>query len=225
LKIPREEICEPGTNKLRWKIAKKWLKPDTKIWDMMAEYEGNGSKEDDYTGYQCIPFIEKNLENISVEDVSPYNQVVAGRIISWVLNALRLRKGDITRRKALFRRAIELREEAIQKEAARKARLEVEIVDAENKYNEDHKEDMEAYLQYQQRSSRDKNDDDDDEDNTEREAAPVMPVFNKEEFLAKWLTDNPTITIPEEPVEEPDNDWILTPAELETLINTYFGRD
>ena len=52
-----------------------------------------------------------------------------------------------------------------------------------------------------------------------------MPVFNKEEFLAKWLTDNPPINIPEEPVEEPDNDWILTPAELEALINSYFGRD
>jgi hypothetical protein len=43
----------------------------------------------------------------------PYNSAVAGRIIQWVHNALRLRKGDITRRKAFFRRAIELREEAI----------------------------------------------------------------------------------------------------------------
>ena len=103
--------------------------------------------------------------------------------------------------------------------------MEVEIVEAENKYNEDHKEDMEAYLQYQQRSSRGEKDDEEEEDNTEREPAPVMPVFNKEEFLAKWLTDNPPIVIPDEPVEEPDNDWILTPAELEVLINTYFGRD
>lgn len=114
----------------------------------MAEYEGMGPKDDDYTDYHSIPFIEKNVEHIQPEDVMPYNAAVAGRIISWVHNALRLRKGDITRRKALFRRAIELREEAIQKEAARKARLEVEIVEAENKYNEDHKEDMEAYLQY-----------------------------------------------------------------------------
>lgn len=152
LKIPREEICEDGTNKLKWKSAKKWLKPNTKLWDMMAEYEGSGSKDDQYTDYQMVPFIEKNVESITVEDVNPYNQVVAGRIISWVLNAIRLRKGDITRRKSLFRRSIELREEAIQKEAARKARLEVEIVDAENKYSDEHKEDMEAYLQYQQRS-------------------------------------------------------------------------
>jgi hypothetical protein len=36
-----------------------------------------------------------------------------------------------------------------------------------------------------------------------------MPVFNKEEFLTKWLTDNPPINIPDDPVEEPDNDWIM----------------
>jgi hypothetical protein len=84
---------------------------------------------------------------------------------------------------------------------------------------------MEAYLQYQQRSQREKNEDEDDEDNTEREAAPVMPVFNKEEFLTKWLNDNPPINIPDEPVEEPDNDWLMSPADLEALINGYFGRD
>jgi len=64
---------------------------------------------------------------------------------------------------------------------------------------------MEAYLQYQQR---DKNEEDEEEDG-EKEPAPVMPVFNKEEFLQKWLNDNPTIQIPDEPVEEPDNDWIF----------------
>jgi len=79
----------------------------------MTEYEGQGSKDDDYTDYLSIPFIEKNVESISQEDVNPYNSVVAGRMISWVHHALKLRKGDITRRKALFRRAIELREEAI----------------------------------------------------------------------------------------------------------------
>ena len=102
--------------------------------------------------------------------------------------------------------------------------MEFEIVEAENKYNEDHKEEMEAYLQYQQKSQRgDKNDDEEDEENNE--AAPVMPVFNKEEFLAKWLSENPPVHIPDEPVEEPDNDWVLTQPELDALINSYFGRD
>ena len=64
LKIPKEEICEPGTNKLRWKIAKKWVKPETKLWDMMTEFEGMGSKNDDYSDYHSIPFIEKNVEHI-----------------------------------------------------------------------------------------------------------------------------------------------------------------
>ena len=118
-----------------------------------------------------------------------------------------------------------MREDSQRKEQARTQKLEVDIVEAENKYNEDHKEDMEAYLQYQQRSNRDKNDDDEEEEGTEREPAPVMPVFNKEEFLAKWLSENPPIVIPDEPVEEVDNDWIMTPAEQDAIVNSYLGRD
>jgi hypothetical protein len=52
-----------------------------------------------------------------------------------------------------------------------------------------------------------------------------MPVFNKQEFLAKWLQDNPAIEIPAELIEEEDNDWIMSPNELEYHISTYIGRD
>lgn len=33
LKINRETICEPETNKLKWKIAKKLLKPEARLFD------------------------------------------------------------------------------------------------------------------------------------------------------------------------------------------------
>ncbi|TNV82509.1 hypothetical protein FGO68_gene1811 [Halteria grandinella] len=57
------------------------------------------------------------------------------------------------------------------------------------------------------------------------EPAPVMPVFNKQEFTAKWLTDNPPIEIPEPIVDDVDNDWILSASETEYHINTYFGKE
>jgi hypothetical protein len=31
---------------------------------MMAEYEGMGPRDDEYTEYHSIPFMEKNVENI-----------------------------------------------------------------------------------------------------------------------------------------------------------------
>ena len=45
-----------------------------------------------------------------------------------------------------------------------------------------------------------------------------MPVFNKEEFLTKWEEENPPITIPDEVIDDKDNDWRLSEEEEENLI-------
>jgi len=50
-----------------------------------------------------------------------------------------------------------------------------------------------------------------------------MPVFNKEEFLKKWLEENPVIEIPPEYVPEPDADWSLTEEEEQSIVNTFIG--
>jgi hypothetical protein len=36
---------------------------------------------------------------------------------------------------------------------------------------------------------------------------------------------NPPIIIPDEPIEELDNDWIMSPSELDYNVNTYLGRE
>jgi len=43
--------------------------------------------------------------------------------------------------------------------------------------------------------------------------------------LTNWLNLNPPIIIPDEPIEELDNDWIMSQAELDYNVNTYLGRD
>jgi len=129
------------------------------------------------------------------------------------------------RRKALFRRAKELREEAIVNETKRKERMEVEVVEGEAKFKEDNRDDIEAYNNYQLRSQRDSENGGDQDESGEKEAAPVLPVFNKEAFLANWLNANPEILIPEEPIEEVDNDWIMSQSELDYNVNTYLGRE
>ena len=50
-----------------------------------------------------------------------------------------------------------------------------------------------------------------------------MPVFNKEDFLKKWLEENPVIEIPPEYVPEVDADWVLTEEEEQTLVNTFIA--
>ena len=58
---------------------------------------------------------------------------------------------------------------------------------------------------------------------TRRQERPEMPVFNKEEFLKKWLEENPVIEIPPEYVPEPDADWSLTEEEEQSIVNTFIG--
>jgi len=49
----------------------------------------------------------------------------------------------------------------------------------------------------------------------------VKPVFNREEYLAKWVEDNPVIEIPAEVVEDVDNDWELEEEEEDNLIRAW----
>jgi hypothetical protein len=39
---------------------------------------------------------------------------------------------------------------------------------------------------------------------TRRQERPEIPIFNRDEFLKKWLEENPIIEIPPEYVPEPD---------------------
>ncbi len=128
------------------------------------------------------------------------------------------------RRKALFRRAKELREEAIVNEGKRKERMDIEVVEAEAKFREDNKDEIEAYNQYQQKSQRESEGGEQDE-SAENQTIPILPVFNKDAFLANWLNANPPIIIPDEPIEEIDNDWKMTQSELDYHVNTYLGRE
>lgn len=51
-----------------------------------------------------------------------------------------------------------------------------------------------------------------------------MPVFNQDEFLEKWVEDNPEHMLPEEVISDIDNDWVLSEEEEEALIAAYFGQ-
>lgn len=45
-----------------------------------------------------------------------------------------------------------------------------------------------------------------------------MPIFNKDEFMEKWEEENPPVAIPNEVIDDIDNDWKLTEEEEESLV-------
>ncbi len=190
----------------------------------MLDYEPVGSKEDDYAYYTTLNFLEKNIEHFYPEDIEAYSSSVLGRLFKWVTAMAKIRKQDIIRRKALQKKAKDAREEATQKETKRKERLNSELADAEAKFNEDHKDEIEAAMAHQLLVAANA-EDKPAEECVATEPVPQMPVFNKQDFLAKWLTENPVIEIPEAVADDVDNDWLVSPAEAEYHINVYFGKE
>jgi hypothetical protein len=220
LALDKEQLCEPETNKLKWKHAKAQLEPKARLLQKILEYEAQGPKSEVYADYQTINFVEKNLDGLHQEDVDSYSSAIMGRLLKWLLGAVKLRKQDVTRRISLQKRAKDAREEAILKEDKRKERMTADVKEAEARFLDDHRDEIDAAHAY---ANRDQNDDEDAE--KEKEQPPVMPVFNKEEFLAKWLLENPQVEIPEEVKDDVDNDWVLSPSETEYLISTYFNKE
>jgi len=49
-------------------------------------------------------------------------------------------------------------------------------------------------------------------------------VFKRDEFLKRWLEENPVIEIPPEATKENDTDWILTEEEEQALVSN-FNKD
>ena len=106
LKYKREDICEKGTNKFFWKKAKHLINDE--FINRLVFFNALGPKQDQFERYQTLNFLERNVEGIQIEDVDAYN-LTLGKLFKWVLLALKTRKEDIVRRKALNVKAQDLR--------------------------------------------------------------------------------------------------------------------
>jgi hypothetical protein len=98
------------------------------------------------------------------------------------------------------------------------------LIEAEEKFKEDHRDEIEAAQKFEEAEQNAANDEygqegeDEDEQEKKPKERPEMPIFNIEDFLVKWNEDNPEIIIPNEVIDDLDNDWILSEEEEEHLI-------
>ncbi|CDW73780.1 UNKNOWN [Stylonychia lemnae] len=228
LQYRREDICERGTNKFFWKKAKEQL--DDEFLNRLVFFNSLGPKEESFERYQTLNFIEKNVEGINPDDVDAYN-ITLGKLFKWVLLALKTRKDDITRRKALKLKARDMRAQIMEAIDAREVKRGVDVQEAEDKFKEEHKDEIEAALKFEQLEQEKKDDEygeEDEGDDVEKERQPkekpAMPVFNLDDFLEKWVEDNPEPVLPEDVLQDVDNDWVLQPEEEEALITAYFAQ-
>ena len=196
----RESICEKGTNKL-W-LHKLPLLINEVFFERLAQYTPLGPKAGEYPKYRTINAIEKNLEDIKEEEVMGYS-IAYSELLRWIKECVKVRKADIIMRKNKRQAAREEREARIKEqeewEQKRAETLKELIADGEAEWiKEKEKEFEEAQAQL------------DEFDNLE--GLPVEHEIPKYEYdeavlMEDWLEKNPAIEIPDEVVEELDNDY------------------
>lgn len=117
--------------------------------------------------------------------------------------------------------------------------MEQELAEAEAKFAEEHKDEIDAVAKWESDQAAKANgagveeygdEDEDDEGNTSAvktardEVKPELPIFKKDEFLKRWIEENPVIEIPPEQSPENDTDWLLSEEEEAALV-TAFNKD
>lgn len=130
----------------------------------------------------------------------------------------------------MLKRDRETREQKL-KEAEDRAELKKQqLEEAEAKFLEDHREDIEKYEAYQEEQRAKEAQeygeelDNEDEDAADKEP-PTLPEFNQAEFLEKFDEETPEIEIPAEVVDQIDNDWVLEESERDEIIAAYWAEN
>ena len=113
----RQYVCERDTNSLSWKQAKQYLNDD--FFVKLGDYYPVGPKEDLYTEYQKIKFIQRNLEGINEEQLEEYS-VALSKLYQWLKLAIEVRIEDVKMRRNHKKHLEEERKKAEEAEAARK---------------------------------------------------------------------------------------------------------
>ena len=94
----REDIWEEGTNKLFWKKASKKLTDG--LFEKMKAYTHKGPKDKEYKKYQLLNFIEKNIKDLTSEEIEQYSFVQA-KLFKWMSSLIEMRKDDIHKRREI----------------------------------------------------------------------------------------------------------------------------
>ena len=185
----REAICLPETNKLCWKWIRE-IRTD-QIPKAMLNYQMYGeTKGRQIVAYQTLPYCERIIEGINAEEVEQYH-VGLGKLFKWLLTAIAGRKLDITRRKILKRKEKEDRQQKIEREEDRKTRREEFLLESRAEWEEEEKDNIDAWKQEKDRQRRREEgavvsgdeDDDDDGDDGKPKTPLEEPVFKEAEKL------------------------------------------
>ena len=178
----------------------------------MSKFRFVGPKDHDIKKYQTINFLEKNLDGLSQESISVYNYSL-GLIYKWMIMVIEARKKNIIGRLNDSKIKREERQQRIEEDKQRTEDRAQAIEDAKEKFEQENKSLIEKYNNYMEQLESD-----DPPELEDGEEAPTKPVFDEKFFLYGWDEEHPSIIIPNEVIDDKDNDWLISPEKRDDLI-------
>jgi hypothetical protein len=146
MQIDHDAICEPHSNRLFWKFAKRHTE---ELCGKIADYKMLGKKETDFKGFQTINYCEKLINDYQQEEVDQYHPGF-GKLFKWLTAAIALRKQDIIRRKAICKRDKEAREAKIDEQTQRALNREQHIQECSDKWQVDNGDAIDTFKKYEE---------------------------------------------------------------------------
>ena len=198
----REDIWEENTNKLCWKKAKRFITDE--FFNRLVQYNPIGQKTEEYKKYQKVNFIQKNLEEVKLDEVER-NWVALSFIYRYMLIAIEIRRSDVQKRYFNYVKLKEERDLALDQENERQKERWAHLEDERNKWDAEHKKPEDIKKEGEGEGEGDEN---------EGEGEPInQEKFNEEEILAKFDAEKEPIKIPPPVSMDIDNDVDLTEEE------------
>ena len=102
------------------------------------------------------------------------------------------------------------------------------MLDKEAEFQEQNKDDIEAYNKWDEEQKRLADqaygeEAGSEEEEKENQEPPVMPEFDKQEMEEKFDDENPPIEIPPEQEDDINNDWVLEEDQETELVNAFIA--
>ena len=199
----REDICEEKTNKLWWKKAKKYINDE--FFNRIINYNPIGPKDSEFKLYQKINFIQKNLEEVKLDDIER-DCVALSIIYRYLISAIEIRRNDVQKRYFHYVKLRDEREQAVEQENERLNERKAHLEDERTKWDAEHQKQEVVKKEGEGEGEGDVN---------EGEGEPVLQEkFNEEEVLAKFDAEKEPIKIPPPVTMDIDNDVELTEEEM-----------
>ena len=165
---------------------------------------------------------------IQLEEVEQYNSGL-GKMLKWLQTAITTRRQEITRRKALAKKAREERAECIRQEEDRVQRRKDYLAESAQQHKDDYAEEWEIYNKWEEKQRKKDAGETVDEDEDDEDAEPPQkpPPFDEKTTLDEFdqKEENAVITIPPEADLEYDDDWVLTEEQEYNFVHDYLEKN